>query len=263
MYPITIALGFMSAKFDKQVLNWRRATDNFHALTEDRERQALVAPSGADSQIAAQVELLHRISKSARGRASTPAERQEILSLIQQLESGEPAQPHAQDIDGEWHLQFIDRPGTEYLATGVHAADIAQLTKPGGEAKLLNWGELGRPLWADTDESVQIVNAKEFTLSNRAAFRGWYGAPTVVQLDAIFKECEEKANRVMVYFQKAMLKVGGLKLSFPIPMIPAAWLETTFVSDSIRIARGNKGSVFVLTRMPLRAKSRLFQEDGE
>ncbi|CAN0574725.1 unnamed protein product, partial [Ectocarpus sp. 12 AP-2014] len=29
---------------------------------------------------------------------------------------------------------------------------------------------------------------------------------------------------------------------------PTGWMETTYLNQGIRIARGNKGSIFVLTR---------------
>lgn len=36
----------------------------------------------------------------------------------------------------------------------------APLEEAGGEALLFDWKETGRPLWADTSESVQIIDTK-------------------------------------------------------------------------------------------------------
>lgn len=37
---------------------------------------------------------------------------------------------------------------------------ISALKEAGGEARLFDWNEKGRPLWADTSESVQIIDTK-------------------------------------------------------------------------------------------------------
>lgn len=92
---------------------------------------------------------------------------------------------------------------------------VAALKEAGGEARLFDWNERGRPLWADTSESVQIINTKERTLTNRAVYKGWSGFTTVVQLDACIEPLKEKANRLMVGFHKAMVNVGGIKVTFP------------------------------------------------
>jgi hypothetical protein len=44
-----------------------------------------------------------------------------------------------------------------------------------------------------------------------------------------------------------------VKVTFPHMDIfgVSGWLETTFVDEHIRICRGNRGSIFVLTRRPL------------
>jgi hypothetical protein len=46
---------------------------------------------------------------------------------------------------------------------------------------------------------------------------------------------------------------GGFKVVFPHMDLfgVSGWLETTFVDEHIRICRGNRGSIFVLTRRPL------------
>jgi PAP_fibrillin len=81
------------------------------------------------------------------------------------------------------------------------------------------------------------------TLTNRATYKGWNGLKTTVQLVAMFQQCEESANRLLVEFKEAMVDVGGLKLSFPHMgrFSPKGFLETTYVNDYMRIARGNKG----------------------
>lgn len=53
------------------------------------------------------------------------------------------------------------------------------------------------------------------TLSNRAVYKGWSGFTTVVQLDAVIEPTAEKINRLVVDFHKAMVDVGGIRITFP------------------------------------------------
>lgn len=39
-------------------------------------------------------------------------------------------------------------------------SQLAVLKEAGSEALLFDWKETGRPLWADTSESVQIIDTK-------------------------------------------------------------------------------------------------------
>jgi PAP_fibrillin len=90
---------------------------------------------------------------------------------------------------------------------------------------------------------ITTLNTSQQTLTNRATYKGWNGLKTTVQLVAMFQQCEESANRLLVEFKEAMVDVGGLKLSFPHMgrFSPKGFLETTYVNDYMRIARGNKG----------------------
>lgn len=92
---------------------------------------------------------------------------------------------------------------------------MAALKEAGGEALLFDWKEKGRPIWADTSESVQIIDTKKKTLTNRAVYKGWSGFTTVVQLDAAIEPLKDQANKLIVGFHKAMVNVGGIKVTFP------------------------------------------------
>lgn len=53
------------------------------------------------------------------------------------------------------------------------------------------------------------------TLINRAVYKGWSGFTTTVQLDACIEPLKDQANRLVVGFRKAMVNVGGIKVTFP------------------------------------------------
>ncbi|KAG5183593.1 hypothetical protein JKP88DRAFT_277604 [Tribonema minus] len=288
--------GYMNAKFDKQVLFWRKAYDRFQEVSAAR--------SSTQLESALQMELLARIAGTRRGNAQSTSDRRAILRLIEQLETVSPpaaatsaaaadaapaaadaaavvatavpqvpaaaaaaaaaavteaaaAEVAAESVGGEWHLQYMAEPkgggdagansdpevSAEVADAVLSAVDGQVLQQAGGEAYLLDWNQNGRPLWADTEESVQIIDTDSQIISNRASYRGWSGLRTTVQLDAIFKACEENANRLLIEFRRAAVDIGGLKLSFPhlSRFSPRGWLETTYVNDHLRIARGNKG----------------------
>mmetsp|Transcript_16233 Transcript_16233/g.30708 ORF Transcript_16233/g.30708 Transcript_16233/m.30708 type:complete len:146 (-) Transcript_16233:3123-3560(-) len=80
----------------------------------------------------------------------------------------------------------------------------------------------------------------------------------MVRVGGTFRLSEKKDNRVVVSFQECMIQSNfGIKLdlgflfkirSLIVGTDENGWLETTYVSDRVRIGRGNKGSMFVLTR---------------
>jgi hypothetical protein len=220
----------MNAKFDKQVLYWRKAMQQFQKVSSERTSMQL--------ENSLQMELLSRISNTKRGQAASTADRTAILGLIQQLEqvssavpvvaadtsavvkdsskvvsastvkavastidplalavditattSGQVEAPITASVEGEWHLQYISNPkdtatmttgATGTTATAASASDTLLnsdtemlsddiglssatvranvLKQAGGEAFLLDWNEKGRPLWADTEESIQIID---------------------------------------------------------------------------------------------------------
>ncbi|CBN75826.1 Rieske (2Fe-2S) domain protein [Ectocarpus siliculosus] len=288
--------GFMNARYDQQMLQYRKAITNFQATAAERANTQL--------ETSLQMELLNRISRSERGLASTRGDRSAILDLIRRLEdvqaTTQPPPPNAgggeqklaadaaaaaraataaaaaaaaadenalrESVEGEWHLEFVSNDGGEEGAQ--EGWDLASSTDPekkerlavlkeaGSEALLFDWKETGRPLWADTSESVQIIDTKARTLTNRAVYKGWSGFTTTVQLDAVIEPLKDEASRLMVGFRKAIVNVGGMKVTFPHlqRFSPTGWMETTYLNQGIRIARGNKGSIFVLTRQPVSSR---------
>jgi len=150
-----------------------------------------------------------------------------------------------------------------------------RLRSAGGERYLLDFTpSKGRPLWADTDESTQTIDTARNLLSNTAVYQGLLGITTKVELNGLLsspaggKGGREgggggKGHRQDVQFTSARVDVGGFKVTFPHMDVFGAsgWLDTTFVDEHIRICRGNRGSVFVLTRRPLVAPGQVGKEE--
>lgn len=70
-------------------------------------------------------------------------------------------------------------------------------------------------------------------------------------VDVRFKPNEEDARRVDVKFESCRLFVPKtpIDVTFPLGIFgPTGWLRTDYIDDDIRITRGHKGSVFILSR---------------
>jgi hypothetical protein len=86
-----------------------------------------------------------------------------------------------------------------------------------------------------------------------------------VNVGGSFRPSPNVPNRAIVAFDRAdiTLKNGfTIKLGFIFAILAAirgnnkdsGWLETTYLGEDIRIGRGNKGTMFVLTRDPKAVK---------
>jgi pimeloyl-ACP methyl ester carboxylesterase len=62
-------------------------------------------------------------------------------------------------------------------------------------------------------------------------------------------------GRINFTFDLAYFLIFGVRIPYPVPFRllgdeAKGWLENTYVSERVRISRGNKGTVFILTRAP-------------
>jgi len=99
----------------------------------------------------------------------------------------------------------------------------------------------------------QIFDLSQNTVFNEVALDNG-----LVRVGGKFRLSEKKENRAVVAFQECTIDLNfGLKLdlgflfairAFVMGTDESGWLETTYLSDAVRIGRGNKGSMFVLTR---------------
>jgi len=70
-------------------------------------------------------------------------------------------------------------------------------------------------------------------------------------VDVAFKPNRHDKRRIDVKFDNCRLQVKGspLDITFPLGIFgPTGWLRTGYIDDDMRITRGHKGSVFILTR---------------
>jgi len=73
-------------------------------------------------------------------------------------------------------------------------------------------------------------------------------------LGAVASVCDSEPKRVSFRFDEGYVQSGRFRLPYPVPfrLLPEAeasgWLDTLYLSDSLRISIGNKGTTFVLRR---------------
>lgn len=107
----------------------------------------------------------------------------------------------------------------------------------------------------DTSNRVvkQIIDVKESRVTNDVELD--FGR---VEVGGPFRQSPNVPNRAIVSFEKADITLNNgfvIRLGFLFSIIALlqgssdnGWLETTFLDDDVRIGRGNKGTMFVLTR---------------
>jgi hypothetical protein len=105
----------------------------------------------------------------------------------------------------------------------------------------------------------QIFDLSNLTVRNEVNLGN--NVITQVIVGGPFRLSEKKDNRAVVSFLFGNLEVLLFGSTFQVDLASifkllalvrgtdeSGWLETTYLSDSIRIGRGNKGTMFILTR---------------
>lgn len=223
--------------------------------------------SGIDAKTS---ELLEAVSNTANGKNASPQKQAEILKLVGELEQLCPPADdlltngeRAQQLDGVWYLQFTcpSNVNTETASDGAsewnpeNLSDNNQVETKQFQAR----GTISATgVTVDTSERVvkQIFDIRGGKVTNEIGL-GW----CTLSVTGSFRPSSAGIpRRAVVGFEELRIALGGedgptLNLDFLFKVIGkiqnrqvGGWLETTFLSDEVRIGRGNKGTCFVLTR---------------
>ena len=192
----------------------------------------------------AKATVLEAIAGRNRGLLTTDADNERILEAIATLEARAPiAKPleATEMLTGVWRLLYTTSNGL----LGINRFPCYSL------------GQI-----------YQCVDAKATKIYNIAEVKGGLGLDGLVSVSATFEPTSER--RVRVEFNRAVFGFQRL-LGYvaPQPFIEQleteqrfwaidisitsrdqkGWLDITYLDDSLRIGRGNQGSVFVLTKV--------------
>lgn len=188
--------------------------------------------------------LLEAIAGKNRGLLATVADKQAILGLVSQLEDRNPTPrpTEAGDLlDGDWRLLYTS-------SSSILGIDQVPLLKLG--------------------QVYQCIRVKDAKVYNIAEI---YGLPYLEGLLSVVARFEVVSERrVNVRFERS---INGLQraigyqspddhirqiesgkkfvaLDFPIEnRDQKGWLDISYLDEDLRIARGNEGNVFVLTKV--------------
>ncbi|GKY90635.1 hypothetical protein MPSEU_000037000 [Mayamaea pseudoterrestris] len=218
--------------------------------------------------------LLDLLQQAPRG-ASTPASlTSEILATVQNLETYCPTDSSdvLDKLAGTWTLQWTTQDRTRTEAKNPFAfinplENQSYSNNPNGRANPVlprniqdRLEEIGL-IQSDNSQSVidapikstqtidirkqQVINVVSIVLGNDAKRRATLTVTVSFTPDAL------KARRINVKFQSCRVAIAQTPINFLIPLGPigpTGWLQTDYIDNDLRITRGNKGSVFILTR---------------
>jgi hypothetical protein len=186
--------------------------------------------------------LLAAIAGTNRGLLATESQKQAILALIAGLEDFNPTPCPLEAthlLEGDWRLLYTT------------------------SKALLN---LDRFPFYKLGHIHQCIRVETTSVYNIAEIYGLPFLEGLVSVTAKFQPVSE--HRVQVKFQRSIIglqKLVGYKLpayfiqqiesgekfkaiDFPIKSDQQGWLDITYIDSDLRIARGNEGSVFVLSK---------------
>ena len=190
-------------------------------------------------------ELLEAIAGKNRGVLATQADQASILAAIAHLENRNPTTRPLEAIDkldGDWRLLYTN-------SQGLLGFERIPLLKLG--------------------QIYQCIRVPESRVYNLAEIEGLPLLEGLISVEARFEGISEK--RVNVYFERSRFGLqrvmnyeapatwierlqsnhNPLSLNVDLdPNRPPGWLDITYLDDDLRLGRGNRGSVFVLTKMP-------------
>lgn len=187
--------------------------------------------------------LLEIIAGKNRGLLATPSDKQAILSAIAQLEDYNPTPrpvEAAELLNGDWRLLYTT------------------------SSELLNLDSFPLVKLGQIYQSIRVEESKIYNIGEL------YGLPYlegIVSVAARFEPTSER--RVQVKFERSIVGLSRLiGYEYPAKFIDEiesgkkfaavdfgldtreqqGWLDITYLDKDLRIGRGNKDSVFVLTK---------------
>lgn len=213
-----------------------------------------------------EVQLLQAISNTGNGKDADIETQARVLSLVRRMETSAPPSPallsdpeESKILDGDWYLQYTapseiddaassdDKWVPEDAAEGESKIETKQFKGAGAVS--------GGGIPVDASDNVAL---QSFDVENARVTNEIQTGIGLVTVGGSFRQSTTAPLRAVVAFDigKIALNVGPtIDISFLFDVRAAfkgtkeaGWVETTYVTNDMRIGRGNKGSLFILTR---------------
>lgn len=207
-------------------------------------------------------QLIQSISNTEYGKSATLSKQVDVLNQVATLETKFPA-PSLKDIledggiDGTWYLQYtapseLEGDGVEEVKKSWEIKNAEEnITTKRFQAKgSVSAGGLNVDV--SNKPPKQIFDLSKNTVHNEVVLPNAF-----VRVGGTFRLSEKNEKRAVVSFEECIIDLKFVKLNlgflfgvagFFRGSMENGWLETTYLSENMRIGRGNKGSMFVLTR---------------
>eukprot|EP00339_Tiarina_fusa_P006269 CAMPEP_0117055896 /NCGR_PEP_ID=MMETSP0472-20121206/38770_1 /TAXON_ID=693140 ORGANISM="Tiarina fusus, Strain LIS" /NCGR_SAMPLE_ID=MMETSP0472 /ASSEMBLY_ACC=CAM_ASM_000603 /LENGTH=270 /DNA_ID=CAMNT_0004772111 /DNA_START=50 /DNA_END=862 /DNA_ORIENTATION=- len=207
-------------------------------------------------------QLLEAISSTNNGKDADLDTQKRVLQLVRKLETERPVPDtiltdpkEAKRLDGVWFLQY-----TSPSELGEEE-DIDTWTPENPESKIdtkpyNNKGTVGAV--GIKVETANRVTKQIFDVANSKVANSVEQDFGIIHVGGSFRPSDSVPNRAIAAFEDCWIEFNNgfqLDLGFVFSIIGAVrgtkdngWLETTYLDNDMRIGRGNKGSLFVLTR---------------
>lgn len=218
--------------------------------------------------------LIEAVSGTNNGKSATAAQQLNVLERVQTLETLRPAPDDVltspdllKTLDGVWYLQYTSPSkvgDSDSFPDAWKPVNVREgLSQIDDRPFLVDRGALvsaaGIPVETANRVVKQIFNVTASRVRNEINLS--WGR---VEVEGTFRKSDSVSNRAIVGFDSADIyldSLGGVKIELGwifktvLPLVRGGsrdngWIETTFVDDDIRIARGNRGTLFILTRDP-------------
>ena len=192
----------------------------------------------------AKAQLLATLAGTNRGLLASASVQQAVLAAIAHLETQNPIpkpMAHLEQLDGNWRLLYTTSQqllGFERLPL-VRVGQIYQCIQA-TSLTLCNLIELDI---APALEAIVAVTASLTPVSEQRVEANFKGS--VIGLKRLLKHQSLEALITQLGSEEAL---PALRLRFN-EQRQAGWLDTTYLDADLRIGRGNRDSVFVLTKV--------------
>lgn len=213
--------------------------------------------------------ILEAVSFTNNGKTATEEQQSDVLRKVRQLETEQPPRSlddpeFAKLLDGTWYLHYTspsivgdadEFPDSWKPASAAEGDSNIETRQFNAQGSISAGG-------VTVDTSNKVVK-QIYDVANGQVFNEVNLDWGQVVVSGAFRQSPNIPNRAIISFDTVLLRLGDgdnpitLNLGFLFSVLAIVrgsgdngWLETTFLDDEMRIGRGNKGTMFVLTRDP-------------